>query len=171
MLHLTVGGGGEWVADDQHGSALGGFDLVIRRGQLGAGPFLDGGGGQTHDSAWLGLAAGWIVDPVKWARLELLGEVGAHSLGLESAYAGQPTVRTWLPFVGVRAGAYRFFETFRNPMVFWARRAGFGLQVLARTDVNTAALRRATPPEVQAPAQVKVGGPALAVSISTVLEW
>jgi len=171
MLQISLGGGGEWVADDKAGSAVGGFDLLFHRGGLAFGPFLFGAGGDTHDGAWYGLAAGWAVDPGPSTRLEVLAEGGVHSVGLESDYAGEPTVRASLPFLGVRAAAYVFAETYQNPMVLWARRAGLGLQLLARTDLTTTSLTRATPPEVPAPAPLKVGGQALAIVLSTVLEW
>jgi len=171
MLQISLGGGGEWVAGDEATSVAAGFDLLFHRGGLVLGPFVFGGGGKAHDSLWYGATAGWAVDPGPSTRLELLAEGGVHSLGLESEYAGEPTVRTSLPFLGVRAAAYVLAETYRSPLVAWARRAGIGLQVLARTDLRTSSLTRAVPPGIEPPAPVKVGGQALAIAFSTVLEW
>ena len=171
VLQVSLGGGGEWVAGEEATGVAAGLDLLYHRGGLVLGPFLFGGGGKRHDSLWYGATAGWAVDPGPTTRLELLAEGGVHSLGLESDYAGEPTVRTSLPFLGVRGAAYVLAETYRNPLVAWARRAGLGLQVLARTDLRTGSLTRAVPPGIPPPAPVKVGGQALAIALSMVLEW
>ncbi|HTN51888.1 MAG TPA: hypothetical protein VML50_05755 [Anaeromyxobacter sp.] len=171
LVHITVGKGWEWVTPRPPDAIAAGVELLVRKGAFAAGPFLDGGGGSSHDSGWYGVAAGAVLDPLPWARLELLAEGGLHDVGVESAYAGLPGDRASLAFLGARAGLYAYTQLMPSAALAWAKRSGFGLQVGGRVDLAHATLRAGVPPELGQPVPERAGGGALAITFVLVLEW
>jgi hypothetical protein len=171
MLHLSLGGGAETGSPGSAGAGMAGFELLVRVGTIAAGPLLDASVSSGRESVWYGLAAGLVLEPRPWARLELLADCGVHDLGLESQYASQPTVRAQLPFLGARAGAYLF--TRNDPLARGrvANRVGVGLQVGVRGDLGHATLQPSVPPELPPATPEVMGGLSLAVTLVLVLEW
>jgi hypothetical protein len=171
MLHLSLGAGAESGVPGSASAGMAGFELLVRVGTFAAGPLLDASVSDGRESIWYGLAAGLVLEPRPWARLELLADCGVHDLGLESLYASEPTVRAQLPFLGARAGAYLF--TANDPLSGrrFANRVGVGLQVGLRGDLGHATLQRSVPPELPPATPEQMGGVSLAVTLVLALEW
>jgi hypothetical protein len=159
----------EWTAGDGGSLLAAGFGLLVRVGEVAAGPFLHATAGE-YGNLWVGAAGGWTPAPAPWARLLLLGELGGHRVDVESAFAGLPTASAWLPFVGVRAGAFAFVET-PDRLLLGAQRVGIGLEAGVRADLATTTLTQAVPPEYPAAAPTRVGVVTGVVMLAFLLEW
>ncbi|HSN90088.1 MAG TPA: hypothetical protein VLS93_02570 [Anaeromyxobacteraceae bacterium] len=169
---LVLGWGHERVAPDAPDGVHSGLSILVRRRGWAAGPLFEAAGGDAHDSAYLGLAAGAVVDPAPWMRVELLAEGGAHWIFVENPYAWQPSGRAALPYLGARAALLVLGHTFRSPMLLWARRAGVGLQIGVRTDLSRASVGLSYPPEMGLPPDVEdVGGSSLTALLVLPIEW
>ena len=139
--------------------ATGGVSLVARSGRYAFGILFDGSGKfDTVDTtdAHLGALGGVAHDPVRWLRLEALGEIGAHEvidIGLAGIAASGDT-HVWLPYAGIRPGI-----TLRLGVVgplrfvtgFWA----FARFDLAHRDAVVSFYQRSLP---DGSAQYHVGG-------------
>ncbi len=172
-FQMVVGAG--WVRGDAGtGNGIAAeFELLVIGHDVGVGPFLaavgsDGKSGA--DGVWLGLAAGWSHRLADWVRLDLLAEGGAHWVYVESDYAGEADVSAAFPFVGARAGLQATSEAPFGALL-GVRRAGAGLQASARTDLGRGTLQPGTPPGAPPTAAVAVGGQALTIGVTVVLEW
>jgi hypothetical protein len=171
-LQISMGYAYERVAPADPNGIDAGFALLVRRGMVAAGPLVVGAAGGIRDSGYFGLAAGAVLDPAPWARIELLAEGGAHRLAIENDYAFQPAGVAWLPYAGVRAAVVVLGNVVRSPYLMWARRAGIGIQVSARADLSRPSVQLTYPPELGLPPTVVgVGGHALSVALVLPLEW
>ena len=169
---LSVGYGYERVAPASPNGIASGLALLVRRGTVAAGPLFEAAAGGNRDSGYLGLAAGTVLDPASWARVELLAEGGVHLLTLENDYAFQPAGHAQLPYAGVRAAVLALGRIVREPVMMWSRRAGVGIQVTARADLARRSVSLAYPPQLGRPPDVVgVGGHSLSLALVLPFEW
>ncbi len=169
---LLLGYSHERVAPTAPNGVAVGLSILVRRGGVAAGPLFEGAVDGNRESAYLGLAAGAVFDLASWARIDVLAEGGVHLLTLETDYAWQPPGRAVLPYVGARAALLVLGKVVRVPLLFWARRAGVGLQVGVRADLSRPSVNLSYPPELgRPPGAVTVGGGSLSVLLVLPFEW
>jgi hypothetical protein len=172
-FETILAGGRQWGGvGARAGVPAAGFALLGRYRALELGPVLVGTANDRQDGFYLGLACGLSWAPTPMTRLRLLGEGGRHRAGVESAYAGLPTVSTNLAYAGARLTALHLFAVERSPVVLFAARVGLGLDVAIRTDLQHASVVPSAPPELPGgAAALELGGTLASVGVVAILEW